>query len=141
LVDSPVVKIAMAGSYDIPTDQLNVEAVVSPFGSYTNLIKSIPLFGRLFKGERQGFTTAFFDIKGSMTDPQVINRPMKSVGAGVTGLAQLAFDVLKNAVMLPVEIFSPGDDKAPAPDARLVPQTVPPPQPPSNGAPSSSGPP
>lgn len=140
LVDSPVVKIAMAGSYDIPTDQLNVEAVVSPFGSYTNLIKSIPLFGRLFKGERQGFTTAFFDIKGSMTDPQVINRPMKSVGAGVTGLGQLAFDVLKNAVMLPVEIFSPGDDKAPAPDARLVPQTVPPP-PPSNGAPSSSGPP
>ena len=144
LVDSPVVKIAMAGSYDIPTDQLNVEAVVSPFGSYTNLLKGIPLFGRLFKGERQGFTTAFFDIKGAIADPLIIPRPIKSIGAGLTGLAQLAFDVLRNTVMLPVEIFSPGDDRTTSPDARLVPAAVPPPSPPpsppTGGAPAPSGP-
>lgn len=114
LFDSPVVKIAMAGSYDIPTDQLNMEAVVSPFGSYTKLIQSIPLFGKLFKGERQGFTTAFLDIKGSFADPRIESHPMKSLGAGLTGLAQLAADVLINTLKLPAEMIGPGDEK-PAP--------------------------
>jgi hypothetical protein len=116
LVDSPVVKIAMAGSYDIPTDQLNMEAVVSPFGSYTNLLQSIPLFGKLFKGERMGFTTAFLDIKGSLTDPRIESHPMRSIGAGLTGLAQLAADVLINTLKLPAEVIGPGDEK-PTPPA------------------------
>ena len=111
LIDSPVVKIAMAGSYDIPTDQLNMEAVVSPFGSYTKLIQGIPLFGKLFKGERMGFTTAFLDIKGSLSDPRIESHPIKSLGAGLTGLAQLAADVLINTLKLPVEILVPGDEK------------------------------
>ncbi len=115
LVDSPVIKIAMAGSYDIPTDQLNLEAVVSPFGSYTNLIQSIPLFGKLFKGERQGFTTAFLDIKGSFAEPRIESHPMKSLGAGLTGLAQLAADVLINTLKLPAEMIGPGDEKPPPP--------------------------
>lgn len=114
LIDSPVVKIAMAGSYDIPTDQLNMEAVVSPFGSYTKLLQSIPLFGKLFKGERQGFTTAFLDIKGSFAEPRIESHPIKSLGAGLTGLAHLAADVLINTLKLPVEMISPSDEK-PAP--------------------------
>ncbi len=126
LIDSPVLKISSAGTYDIPTDELNLTVVVSPFGSYTKLLQGIPLFGRLLAGERKGFTTAFFDVKGSLKEPQIINRPMKSVGAGLTGLGQLAFDVLKNTLMLPAEIFSSGDEKAPAPDAKPAPQAVPP---------------
>lgn len=127
LIDSPVIKISGAGTYVIPADELDMAVVVSPFGSYTKLLQSIPVFGRLIAGERKGFTTAFFDVKGSLKDPQVINRPMKSVGAGLSGLGQLAFDVLKNTLMLPAEIFSPGDEKTPAPDAKPVPQSVPPP--------------
>jgi hypothetical protein len=115
LVDSPVLKIAAAGSYDIPTDQLSMEAVVSPFGSYTSLLQGIPLFGKLFKGERMGFTTAFLDIKGSLTDPRVESHPMRSIGAGLTGLAQLAADVLINTLKLPAEIIGPGDEPPPAP--------------------------
>jgi len=126
LIDSPVLKISSAGTYDIPTDELNLTVVVSPFGSYTKLLQGIPLFGRLLAGERKGFTTAFFDVQGSLKEPQIINRPMKSVGAGLTGLGQLAFDVLRNTLMLPAEIFSSGDEKAPAPDAKPAPQAVPP---------------
>jgi len=125
LIDSPVLKISSAGTYVIPADELDLTVVVSPFGSYTKLLQNIPLFGRLLAGERKGFTTAFFDVKGSLKDPQVINRPMKSVGAGLTGLGQLAFDVLKNTLMLPAEIFSSGDEKAPAPDTKPAPQPVP----------------
>jgi autotransporter translocation and assembly factor TamB len=126
LIDSPVVKISGAGTYVIPADELDLAVVVSPFGSYTKLLQGIPLFGRLLAGERKGFTTAFFDVKGPLKDPQIINRPMKSVGAGLTGLGQLAFDVLRNTLMLPAEILLPGDEKTPAPDATPAPQPVPP---------------
>ena len=126
LIDSPVVKIAMAGSYDIPTDQINMEAVVSPFGSYTKLLQSIPLFGKLFKGERMGFTTAFLDIKGSYSDPYIESHPMLSIGAGLTGLAQLAADVLINTLKLPAEMFGPGNEKpAPPPSERMTDKRMP----------------
>lgn len=125
LINSPVVKISGAGTYVIPADELDLAVVVSPFGSYTKLLQSIPLFGKLIAGERQGFTTAFFDVKGSLKDPQVINRPLKSVGAGLTGLGQLAFDVLRNTLMLPAEILSPGDEKAPAADSQSAPPASP----------------
>ncbi len=126
LIDSPVVKIAAAGSYDIPTDQLNMEAVVSPFGSYTKLIQSIPLFGKLFKGERQGFTTAFLDIKGSFAEPRIESHPLKSLGAGLTGLAQLAADVLINTLKLPAEMIGPGDEKPPPPPSERMTEKRPP---------------
>ncbi len=129
LIDSPVIKISGAGSYDVPTDQLDMAIVVSPFGSYTKLLQGIPLFGKLLAGERKGFTTAFFDVKGSLQDPQIVNRPMKSVGAGLTGLGQLAFDVLRNTLTLPAEIFSSADEKAPetkpAPGAAPTPPAAP----------------
>ncbi len=122
VIDSPVIKISSAGTYVIPADELDLTVVVSPFGSYTKLLQGIPLFGRLLAGERKGFTTAFFDVKGPLKDPQIVNRPMKSVGAGLSGLGQLAFDVLRNTLMLPAEIFSSGDEKAPVPDTKPAPE-------------------
>jgi len=111
-LDSEIMKITAAGTYDIPNDRYDMVMVVTPFGSYEGVLQSIPLFGKLFAGEREGFTTAFFEVKGPVTDPQVTWRPIKSVGSGLTGLAQLAFDFMKNVVMFPKEVISPSD-KAP----------------------------
>ena len=108
-VDSPILKITGAGTYDIPNDWSDMVMVVTPFGSYEGILQSIPLFGKLFAGEREGFTTAFFEIKGPLTDPQVTWLPMKSVGSGLTGLGQLAFDLMKNIVFLPKELIAPTD--------------------------------
>jgi hypothetical protein len=107
LVDSPIMKITGAGTYDIPNDRYDMVMAVSPFGSYEEFLKSIPLFGKLFVGEREGLVTAFFEVKGPMSDPTVTSLPMKSVASGVVGLAQLAFDVMKNAILLPKELISP----------------------------------
>ena len=123
LVDSPVLKITGAGNYDITHDQLNAVTVASPLGSYTKLLQSIPLFGKLFVGERQGFTTAFFEVTGPFKDPQVDYMPLKSFGTGVTGLAQLAFDLLKNTVMLPKELITPSDESPTSPETSPPPAT------------------
>jgi len=114
-LDSQIMKMTAAGTYDIPNDRYNVVMVVTPFGSYEGILQSIPLFGKLFAGERQGFSTAFFEVKGPLTDPQVTWQPMKSVGSGLTGLAQLAFDVMKNFILLPKEMIAPSDKAPKAP--------------------------
>jgi hypothetical protein len=119
IIDSPVVKITAAGGYDMPTDQLDMVWAVSPFGSYSQFLKSIPLFGRIVAGDRKGMATALFQVKGPIEDPEVTYMPMKSFASGLTGVAQLAFDMLKNTVLLPVDILTPQEETEPAYDPAL----------------------
>jgi hypothetical protein len=107
VVDSPILKITAAGNYDLPTDQLDMVWAVSPFGSYSTFLKTIPLFGRIFAGDRKGMATAIFLVKGAVEDPEVTYLPMKSFTTGLSGLAQLAVDVLKNTLTLPMDLMSP----------------------------------
>ncbi len=111
IIDSPIIKVTAAGNYDLPTDQLDMVWAVSPFGSYSQFLKTIPLFGRLFAGDRKGFATAMFSVKGAIEDPETTYLPMKSFAAGLTGLGQLAFDLLKNTVTLPIDLMTPDEDK------------------------------
>jgi hypothetical protein len=91
-------------------DKFDVVLVASPLGQYSDLLKSVPLFGKLFAGERQGFDTAIFEVKGPAKDPDVVYLPAESLMAGAKGTAKLAFDLLINAITLPKEVFSMGDD-------------------------------
>jgi hypothetical protein len=125
IIDSPIVKITAAGNYDMPTDQIDMVWAVSPFGSYSQFLKTIPLFGRLFAGDRKGIATALFSVKGSIEDPEVTYLPMKSFATGVTGLAQLAFDILKNTLMLPIDLMTPDEEKADDKGTLPTPESVP----------------
>ena len=66
-----------------------------------------------------------FTVKGGIEDPQVTYLPMKSFATGVTGLAQLAVDVLKNTVMLPIDLMTPDGEKALDKDLIPAPEPVP----------------
>ncbi|WP_447968510.1 hypothetical protein [Nitrospira sp. M1] len=106
LLNSPVIKMTAAGTYDLPQDQLDFIFAVSPFGEYSNLLKNIPLFGRILKGERQGLATALFEVKESRSSPTVRYLPLESFTGGLKGLAQFAVDVLKNTVTLPKDLMT-----------------------------------
>ncbi|HEX2056348.1 MAG TPA: AsmA-like C-terminal domain-containing protein [Nitrospiraceae bacterium] len=110
LLDSPVLKISGTGRYDFIDDKFDAMVVASPLGQYSELLKSVPLFGKLFAGERQGFDTAIFEVKGPAKDPDVVYLPAESLMAGAKGTAKLAFDLLVNAITLPKEAFSIGED-------------------------------
>jgi len=112
IIDSPILKITSAGNYDLPTDQLDLVVAVSPFGSYSKFLKTIPLFGRILAGERKGLATAMFAVKGAVEDPEVTYMPVKSFASGVSGLAQLAVDVLTNTLSLPLDLVTPDEDEA-----------------------------
>jgi uncharacterized protein involved in outer membrane biogenesis len=111
ILDSPILKITAAGNYDLPTDQLEVIAAVSPFGSYSQFLKTIPLFGKILAGDRQGLATAMFSVKGAIEDPEVTYLPVKSFATGVSGLAQLAVDVLTNTLALPLDLVTPDEEQ------------------------------
>ena len=125
IIDSPIVKITAAGNYDLTTDQIDMVWAVSPFGSYSQFLKTIPLFGRIFAGDRKGIATALFSVKGSIADPEVTYLPMKSFATGVTGLAQLAFDILKNTLMLPIDLMTPDEDTGVSKESSPAPEPVP----------------
>ena len=125
IIDSPIVKITAAGNYDLPTDQIDMVWAVSPFGSYSQFLKTIPLFGRLFAGDRKGLATALFSVKGSIAGSRGDILPMKSFATGLTGLAQLAFDILKNTVMLPIDLMTPDEEKGTVKGSVPSPEPVP----------------
>ena len=106
LLDSPVLKISGTGRYDIQADEFDMVLATSPLGSYSAILKRIPLFGHLLSGDRQGFDTAVFELKGSANNPQLRYLPAESLMTGVKGTAQLAFDILVNAITLPQKAYS-----------------------------------
>ena len=106
LLDSPVLKISGTGRYDYVDDEFDMLLVTSPLGHYAAMLKTIPLFGTLFAGERQGLDTAIFEVKGHAKDPDLRFLPAESLTTGVKGTAQLAFDLLVNAILLPKEAYS-----------------------------------
>jgi len=109
IIDSPILKITAVGQYDLPTDQLDLVTAVSPFGSYSKFLKAIPLFGRILGGERKGLATAIFAVQGAIKDPDVTYLPVKSFASGLSGLAQLAVDVLTNTLTLPLDLMVPDE--------------------------------
>ncbi len=109
IIDSPILRITAAGNYDLPTDQLDLAVAVSPFGSYSQFLKTIPLFGRVIAGERTGLATAMFTAKGAIEDPEVTYLPVKSFASGLSGLAELAVDVLTNTLTLPIDLVAPDE--------------------------------
>jgi len=45
-----------------------------------------------------------------MDDPEVTYLPMKSFATGLSGLAQLAVDVLRNTLSLPLDLVTPDEE-------------------------------
>ena len=101
LFDSPIIKVTGAGTADIKENALDLALAVSPMAAYSNLIGKIPMFGPLFGGDYPGLSTALFEAKGSLQDPQVAYLPLESLGKGLTGYPRLAIGVLVHTLNLP----------------------------------------
>ncbi|MDF2460313.1 MAG: exported protein of unknown function, partial [Nitrospira sp.] len=52
--DSPLLKVAGAGTLALAVNELTLALAVSPLGAYSELVGKIPLFGRLLEGNRPG---------------------------------------------------------------------------------------
>jgi hypothetical protein len=107
IVDSPIMKITAAGDYDIVHNNTTMVMAVSPLGSYEEFLKELPVFGKLFIGDRHELVTAFYEVKGPLEDPKVRLLPLKSVATGVGTLALIPLDIMKNVFLFPKELLHP----------------------------------
>jgi uncharacterized protein YhdP len=98
--DGPVIKVTGAGTADMKDNGLDLALAVSPLAAYSDLIGKIPLIGPLLGGE-PGLSTALFEAKGSLSNPDVSYLALESFGKGLTGYPRLALDVLINTMTLP----------------------------------------
>jgi uncharacterized protein YhdP len=101
MLDSPVIKVAGAGTADVDDNGLDLALAVSPVASYSHLVAQIPLLGLLFGGDHSGLTTAVFQAKGSLRNPDVSYLPFLSFANGLTGYPRLAIDLLTHTIKLP----------------------------------------
>tara|TARA_B100000315_G_scaffold256578_1_gene302820 strand:- start:775 stop:4143 length:3369 start_codon:yes stop_codon:yes gene_type:complete len=108
-INSPIMKIGGVGHYDIPSNDMNIVVAVSPFGSYENILNKIPILNKIFAGgdQRRGILTTLFEVKGPLSNPEVTVMPGESMTSGLTGLGELAFDILRNTIFLPKELIVP----------------------------------
>ncbi len=122
IVDSPIMKMTAAGHYDFAHDSLDIVSAVSPFGPYSDFLQGIPLFGRILAGDRKGVATALFQVRGSLSQPDVRYMPLESLKTQVAGFSQLAYDILQNAIRLPGDFLIPNrnlDEQDPRPQANM----------------------
>ena len=105
-LDSPLLKISGAGSYDAVADRLDLAMALNPLQSYSTWLGKIPLIGRLLSGKREGLGATLYEVTGPLKDPHVRILPAESLEGGVSGFARLAYDILVNAAKLPADLLT-----------------------------------
>jgi len=100
ILQSPILVLTGVGQYDLPADQLDFVAGVSPLGSYRNYVEHIPLVTTLF-GEK--LLTVFFEVKGPPKEPDIQPMPLESMSMGTKQLFQRSMKAMTDVVPLPEE--------------------------------------
>lgn len=98
VLKSPVLHATAAGTLDVANRRVNSIIAVSPFGAYTDLLKRLPMFGTILRGDRKGLATALFEVTGSIEDPDIRYLPIQSITEGLKSLVTLPLDLLMNLV-------------------------------------------
>ena len=111
IINSPILMLSSMGEHDIGADQSDFVVAASPLGSYTKILKNLPLVNKLFSEGDTQLLTVFFEVKGPHQKPTVRPLPFKSVKAGAKGLIDLGLKALKDTAKLPNEVLQsiPGE--------------------------------
>jgi len=98
LLDSPSMVIVGQGSVNLPQGTLDGKLVVSPLVALNRTIDYIPILRSIFKRREGGLMHVTYDVKGPLQDPQLSTSYVDTVGKRL-------LDVLKNIILLPIEVF------------------------------------
>jgi hypothetical protein len=80
------VEFAAVGSLNFKQNTIDAKVGVLPLATVDSLLSKIPLIGYILTGKKKGLLVFCFDVKGSMTDPEVTMIPVTSVGDAVLGI-------------------------------------------------------
>ncbi|HZR45743.1 MAG TPA: AsmA-like C-terminal domain-containing protein [Candidatus Manganitrophaceae bacterium] len=90
------VRMIARGIIDLPGDRLNMEMGVQVFKVVDDLIRQIPVGSPILLGEDKMFIAAYFDVGGSIEDPTVRFRPLRTIQKSI-------LSVLKRILNFPLK--------------------------------------
>jgi hypothetical protein len=85
-IDSDAINISAIGSADLIKEQVNLTVGVKPLQTVDKVVSKIPLVGWVLTGKDKTLLTAWFEVKGGWSDPQVTAIPITSLSRGVLGI-------------------------------------------------------
>jgi AsmA-like protein len=106
VLDSRAMKVNAVGTVNLADETVDLKVAVKPFQSVDTLISHIPLAGRLLAGKEKSLVVAYYQVNGSLRDPQVSAIPLQSVGRNI-------FGIFRNLLELPEVITGPYEDLPP----------------------------
>lgn len=106
VVDSRAMKVNAVGTVNLAQDSVDLKVAIKPFQTVDTIIRYIPLAGWLLTGKEKSLVVAYYQVSGSLQDPQVTPIPVQSVGRNV-------FGIFKNLLELPEMLTGPYEDLPP----------------------------
>jgi hypothetical protein len=73
-----------SGWVDIGTDELSIDGAVIPAYAANQVVKNVPLLGRIFAGtDKRGLIAINYKVRGALKDPKVTANPLTALTPGI----------------------------------------------------------
>lgn len=108
VLESRAMKLNAVGQVNLAEDTVDLTLAVKPFQNVDRIITRIPVAGWLLGGKEQSLVVAYYQVTGSLRDPQVTPIPLRSVGRSV-------FGIFRNLLEIPEALTGPYEDLPPQP--------------------------
>jgi hypothetical protein len=96
LLDGPVIDIVASGNVNVDQSTLDMKVGMIPFNTVNWLLGSIPLVGKNVAGGTKSIISAYFNVRGPMSNPSVTPAPISTVA-----------ELLKKTLGLPINLIRP----------------------------------
>jgi hypothetical protein len=98
LVDSEAMRISAVGAYALVGGDLDMRVGVMPFVAVDKVISSIPVAGHVLTGDKKSLIATYYEVRGSLDDPDVTAVPFESLAVGIGGIFKRLFELPVNAI-------------------------------------------
>ena len=98
-ISSNAMNISMVGKHDFINDNLDFIVGIQPLQTVDKVVSKIPIVGWILTGKEKTLITAYFEVKGKSSAPNVSAIPVSSIGQGVLG-------IFKRIFQLPAKLFT-----------------------------------
>jgi uncharacterized protein YhdP len=99
-INSNAMNISAIAAIDMPKGEfVDTSVGVQPLQTVDKLVSLIPVVGWILTDEKRSLVTVYFNVKGSLGNPNVTAIPVKSMAKGV-------FEIFQNIFRLPVKLFT-----------------------------------
>ena len=96
LLEGPVIDIVASGNVNMDKSTVDMKVGMIPFNTVNWVLGSIPVVGKNVAGGTKSIISAYFNVRGPITDPRVTPAPISTVA-----------ELLKKTLGLPINLIRP----------------------------------